>query len=72
MLLNIYLKTITEDCVGCTRCAKACPVDAIEGELKEVHEIDQDQCVQCGLCVEVCKVDGAINVVYKDEADSED
>lgn len=46
---------ILEDkCIGCTVCAKACPVDAISGERKAAHVIDQDACIKCGLCFEKC------------------
>lgn len=46
-----------EKCVGCTRCAKNCPVEAISGEPKKVHVIDQEKCIKCGKCASVCKFD---------------
>ena len=48
---------ITDKCVGCTACAKRCPVNAISGEVKKQHVIDQDVCVKCGRCKENCKFD---------------
>lgn len=48
--------TIIEDkCVGCTLCAKKCPVQCISGKVKEKHTIDQDKCIKCGVCYENCK-----------------
>ncbi len=44
-----------EMCVGCTACARNCPVNAISGERKEVHFINQDICIKCGVCMEKCK-----------------
>ncbi len=48
--------TITDDCIGCTKCAQECPVDTIEGEQNEKHTIIQEGCIQCGTCEEVCPV----------------
>jgi NADH-quinone oxidoreductase subunit F len=52
---------ITENCVGCGACRRNCPVEAISGEKKMPHEINQDLCIKCGKCHTVCKFD-AINV----------
>jgi NADP-reducing hydrogenase subunit HndC len=44
-----------ENCVGCTACARNCPVNAISGERKGVHVIDQTTCIKCGACLDKCK-----------------
>lgn len=46
---------VDENCVGCTACARNCPVNAISGEKKQVHFIHQDICIKCGACYDRCK-----------------
>ena len=48
---------IEEDCIGCTKCIQACPVDAILGAAKQMHTIIIDECTGCDLCVDPCRVD---------------
>lgn len=46
-----------DECIGCTKCLQACPVDAIVGAAKQMHTVVADECTGCDLCVEPCPVD---------------
>ncbi|SHK34183.1 NADH-quinone oxidoreductase subunit NuoF [Tepidibacter formicigenes] len=56
-LLNYF---ITDKCIGCTKCSKLCPANAITGKVKEQHTINQEKCLKCGACLEGCKFDAII------------
>lgn len=45
------------ECIGCTKCIQACPVDAIVGSAKQMHTIIQQECTGCRLCIAPCPVD---------------
>ncbi len=45
---------IEENCIGCRKCVKVCPVSCISGKVKEVHVINQEKCIKCGACFDVC------------------
>ena len=51
---------IPENCVGCTACARNCPVNSITGERKGVHTINQSVCIKCGACLEKCKFNAVV------------
>jgi Na+-translocating ferredoxin:NAD+ oxidoreductase RNF subunit RnfB len=62
---------ITERCIGCHKCAKICPVDAPDGELKKRHAIDQSLCIGCGICTAACPkqaIEGTFNTLEVMEA----
>lgn len=46
-----------DECIGCTKCIQACPVDAIVGAAKLMHTVIADECTGCDLCVEPCPMD---------------
>lgn len=45
------------ECIGCTKCLPACPVDAIVGATRQLHTVIAELCTGCDLCVEPCPVD---------------
>jgi len=53
---------VLENCIGCTQCAKNCPVDCISGSVKQLHHIDTSACIKCGVCKNICPVDAIITV----------
>ncbi len=56
-LLSYY---ITDNCIGCTKCARNCPVNCISGEVKKKHVIDTNACIKCGSCITDCPVNAII------------
>ena len=50
-------RIVEADCIGCTKCIQACPVDAIVGASKLMHTVMSDDCTGCELCVPACPVD---------------
>lgn len=53
--LTAYIRE--SECIGCTKCIQACPVDAIVGAAKQLHSILTQECTGCGLCLAPCPVD---------------
>ena len=51
-LINFYI--LPDKCEGCGICLRACPVEAISGEKRVAHIIDQEKCIKCGTCLEKC------------------
>jgi electron transport complex protein RnfB len=54
---RMLARVIEADCIGCTKCIQACPVDAIVGAAKLMHTVIADDCTGCELCVPACPVD---------------
>jgi Na+-translocating ferredoxin:NAD+ oxidoreductase RNF subunit RnfB len=60
--LPLITYKITDDCIGCTKCAQRCPSDAIAFNPYEIHTIDMEKCIKCDICRQICPVD-AVEVV---------
>jgi NADP-reducing hydrogenase subunit HndC len=56
----IEYKIIEDKCVGCGACKKVCPSEAISGELRKKHLIEQEKCIKCGACKQKCKFNAII------------
>ncbi|OWZ83277.1 NADH-ubiquinone oxidoreductase-F iron-sulfur binding region domain-containing protein [Natranaerobius trueperi] len=56
----VKYQIVPDNCIGCTACARVCPVDAISGEKKQPHEIDPDKCIGCGECLKKCKFEAVV------------
>ncbi|GAB5450737.1 MAG: electron transport complex subunit RsxB [Halioglobus sp.] len=56
-----------DECIGCTKCIQACPVDAILGAAKQMHTVIASECTGCDLCVEPCPVD-CIDMLREEES----
>ncbi len=54
-LIEYYI--IADACTGCGLCRRQCPQEAISGEKREPHVIDQELCITCGICHDVCRFD---------------
>jgi formate hydrogenlyase subunit 6/NADH:ubiquinone oxidoreductase subunit I len=51
---------LDKQCTGCTLCARVCPTQAISGEKKQAHKINQASCIKCGKCFETCNFSAII------------
>jgi electron transport complex protein RnfB len=54
---RMLARIVEADCIGCTKCIQACPVDAIVGAAKLMHTVMPADCTGCELCVPACPVD---------------
>ncbi len=57
---NLVIYEISDKCVGCTKCARACPMSCIDGKVREKHHIDKAKCIKCGACFSVCPMKAVV------------
>ncbi len=57
---KISYSVIEDKCIGCTKCARVCPIACISGKVKEIHVIDEDACIACGACYTACPKDAIL------------
>ncbi|MBC2578721.1 NADH-quinone oxidoreductase subunit NuoF [Clostridium sp. DJ247] len=62
MCKNLVRYEISSKCIGCTKCARNCPVSCISGKVKELHSIDQNKCIKCGACLSGCPIDAIVKI----------
>jgi len=58
----LEIRILPEKCVGCTLCARICPVNCISGKIRETHVIDREVCIKCGACIDKCKFGAIVKV----------
>jgi len=51
---------ITDNCIGCTKCAQRCPSGAIEAKPYEIHKVEMEKCIRCDICRQICPVNAVI------------
>jgi len=57
---NLIQYFITDECIGCTKCAQVCPTEAIIHKPYELHIVENEKCVQCDACKQICPVNAVI------------
>ena len=63
---------IDDNCIGCTKCKRYCPVDAITGEIKQKHFIDINKCTKCGICLHHCPKNAITQALSENNNDFSD
>lgn len=68
----VIAKIREHECIGCTKCIQACPVDAIIGAAKFMHTVIESECIGCELCIKPCPVDCIDLIEYSTDEGLED